>query len=51
MDMTNFKKVSKTVFVTGLKTVSFGAGWLVIKTVAKGGVETLKDIKLDDLLK
>lgn len=51
MELENFKKIGKAVLVAGVKSVTLTAGVAVLSTVAKSGLEAVKDLSLDKLLK
>ena len=49
--MNNFKEIGIRVIVVGSKAVTLAAGGVVVSTFANAGVEAIKGITLDNLLK
>lgn len=49
--MNNITKIGKTILVEGAKGVALSAGFAVVFTIAKGGMKTVKDIQITDLIK
>lgn len=49
--MNNFMEIGKRIIVVGTKAVTLAAGGVVVSTFANAGVEAVKGITLDNLLK
>ena len=49
--MNNFMEIGKRVIVVGTKAVTLAAGGVVVSTFANAGVEAIKELTLDQLLK
>ena len=49
--MNNFMEIGKRIIVVGTKAVTLAAGGVVVSTFANAGVEAIKGITLDNLLK
>lgn len=49
--MENFMKIGKAIIIKGTQAVTVSAGMVVVSVMVTEGVEGLKEIKLDDLLK
>lgn len=49
--MNNFMEIGKRIIVVGTKAVTLTAGAVVVSTFANAGVEAIKGITLDNLLK
>ena len=49
--MNNFMEIGKRIIVVGTKAVTLTAGAVVVSTFANAGVEAVKGITLDNLLK
>ena len=49
--MNNFMEIGKRIIVVGTKAVTLAAGTVVVSTFANAGVEAIKGITLDNLLK
>ena len=49
--MNNFMEIGKRIIVVGTKAVTLAAGGVVVSTFAKAGVEAIKELTLDNLLK
>ena len=49
--MNNFMEIGKRIIVVGTKAVTLAAGGVVVSTFAKAGVEAIKELTLDQLLK
>ena len=49
--MNNFMEIGKRIIVVGTKAVTLAAGTVVVSTFAEAGVEAVKGITLDNLLK
>ena len=49
--MNNFMEIGKRIIVVGTKAVTLAAGTVVVSTFANAGVEAIKDLTLEQLLK
>ena len=49
--MNNFMEIGKRIIVVGTKAVTLAAGGVVVSTFANAGVEAIKELTLDNLLK
>ena len=49
--MNNFMEIGKRIIVVGTKAVTLTAGMVAVSTFANAGVEAIKGITLDNLLK
>ena len=49
--MNHFMEIGKRIIVVGTKAVTLAAGGVVVSTFANAGVEAIKGITLDNLLK
>ena len=49
--MNNFMEIGKRIIVVGTKAVTLAAGGVVVSTFANAGVEAIKELTLDQLLK
>ena len=49
--MNNFMEIGKRIIVVDTKAVTLAAGGVVVSTFAKAGVEAIKELTLDQLLK
>ena len=49
--MNNFMDIGKRIIVVGTKAVTLAAGGVVVSTFANAGVEAIKELTLDQLLK
>ena len=49
--MNNFMEIGKRIIVVGTKAVTLAAGGVVVSTFANAGVEAIKGLTLDQLLK
>ena len=49
--MNNFMEIGKRIIVVGTKAVTLAAGGVVVSTFANAGVEAIKDLTLEQLLK
>ena len=49
--MNNFMEIGKRIIVVGTKAVTLAAGTVVVSTFANAGVEAIKELTLDQLLK
>ena len=49
--MNNLMKIAKKIVIEGAKVVTFGAGTVVIYTAVTEGVEGVKNLDLDTVLK
>ena len=49
--MNNFMEIGKRIIVVGTQAVTLVAGAVVVSTFANAGVEGIKDLTLDQLLK
>lgn len=51
MKMENFMKIGKTIVIKGTQAVTVTAGVVVIQKLVTEGIDGVKNIQLDDLLK
>lgn len=49
--MNGFKKIGKAILITGTKGVAFSAGMALIATAVTGGLDGIKSLTLDELIK